>query len=540
LFAEAAFAAAEQGGTEMALALASEGKARLLAVALKLEMLELPVDKRSRLDELRAAIRAEERVAEATQGMERESALDKLAAYRNELLDIIKSANPGETGSSSTLARVRALLPAGALLVPLVTKVGAKILIVTAGEQGINVLDLPELTSEKLDVLIRGERKDGKTGGWLGAYNINYIVDESELDRRWPEWTSAILDLGPALWNLGGKRLEAALKERGVKPGARLIWMPTGALGILPVGLAQDPVSKRRIGEKYEVVYAPSLEALTAEQRLIAKQMPASLAAIINPTGDLAGTEKEGAIVASHFANTARTLLQTQAATPDAVLAALKGRTYWHFASHGKFSWQDARSSALIMNGMVPLTVGRLSETDGLGQPRLVVLSACETGLYDIDHNPDEFVGLPGAFAALGAAGVVSTLWPVSDDATALLMAKFYELHREAGLAPPTALARAQTWLREGSNEALTEYARVAARQGRIKQRHLAEIERALSAEGLKRQRNRALVQWMKGETPTTSNRKQRGNETSPDAVSALARPYSHPYYWAGFIYTGS
>jgi CHAT domain-containing protein len=101
-------------------------------------------------------------------------------------------------------------------------------------------------------------------------------------------------------------------------------------------------------------------------------------------------------------------------------------------------------------------------------------------------------------------------------------------------------LARAQTWLREGSNEALTEYARVAARQGRIKQRHLAEIERALSAEGLKRQRNRALVQWMKGETPTTSNRKQRGNETSPDAVSALARPYSHPYYWAGFIYTGS
>ena len=98
------------------------------------------------------------------------------------------------------------------------------------------------------------------------------------------------------------------------------------------------------------------------------------------------------------------------------------------------------------------LTVGRLLETDGLGRPRLVVLSACETGLYDIDHNPDEFVGLPGAFAALGAAGVLGTLWPVPDDVTALLMARFYELHMGSGLAPPTALARAQAWLR-GSHQ---------------------------------------------------------------------------------------
>ena len=45
---------------------------------------------------------------------------------------------------------------------------------------------------------------------------------------------------------------------------------------------------------------------------------------------------------------------------------------------------------------------------------------------------------------ALGAAGVLGTLWPVSDAATALLMAKFYDLHLEAGLDPPTALNQAQ------------------------------------------------------------------------------------------------
>jgi CHAT domain-containing protein len=116
--------------------------------------------------------------------------------------------------------------------------------------------------------------------------------------------------------------------------------------------------------------------------------------------------------------------------------------------ARGTFSWGDARQSGLYLSGRELLTVGKLLEADGLGQPRLVVLSACETGLYDISRNPDEFVGLPGTFTALGAAGVLGTLWPVSDAATALLIAKFYDLHMDGRLPPPTALRRAQAWLR--------------------------------------------------------------------------------------------
>ena len=69
------------------------------------------------------------------------------------------------------------------------------------------------------------------------------------------------------------------------------------------------------------------------------------------------------------------------------------------------------------------LSVGRLLEIGDLRHPRLVVLSACETGLSEIVRNPDEFIGLPGTFLALGASGVIGTLWPVSDEATSLLMA---------------------------------------------------------------------------------------------------------------------
>ena len=150
------------------------------------------------------------------------------------------------------------------------------------------------------------------------------------------------------------------------------------------------------------------------------------------------------------------------------------------------------------------------------------MLSACETGLYDIDRNPDEFVGLPSAFVALGAAGVLSTLWPVTDTATALLMAKFYELHMGGRLAPPTALNRAQVWLREATNEELSGYAKVAAAQGRLESRHLEEIEKDLSAEGLTRSHNRALVEWI-GRNGNSVVGETRNAEPKP-----IARPYAH------------
>src|SRR5262249_33490459 len=159
----------------------------------------------------------------------------------------------------------------GAVVVPIVTKYGAKVLIVTDGIQGagsdaaFTIVDLPELTAQRLEALIRG---DGKSAGWIGAYNINYLQG-SELDRRWPEWLRAVGDLGPELWRLLGAKLDAALKAHGVKSAARLVWLPSGTLGILPLGLAQDPVSKWRFADDYEIVNAPSLEAVAWSQAQI-------------------------------------------------------------------------------------------------------------------------------------------------------------------------------------------------------------------------------------------------------------------------------
>src|SRR5262249_41093157 len=160
---------------------------------------------------------------------------------------------------------------------------------------------------------------------------------------------------------------------------------------------------------------------LRKAQDQVARPAAASLAAIINPTGDLAFSPIEGEWVAGEFAAGTRIVLDQRTATPEAALAALKGRAYWHFAPHGTLDLEEARHSALMLTGGAKLSVGTLLEAEDLGQPRLVVLSACESGLHDIERTPEEFVGFPGAFMMLGAAAVLGTLWPVDDRAATLL-----------------------------------------------------------------------------------------------------------------------
>lgn len=92
------------------------------------------------------------------------------------------------------------------------------------------------------------------------------------------------------------------------------------------------------------------------------------------------------------------------------------------------------------------LTALEITDLD-LTKTQLVVLSACETGLGDIDDMEGVF-GLQRAFKQAGVKNIIVSLWKVPDAATKLFMTYFYE-NLLSGITTREAFENAQKKMRK-------------------------------------------------------------------------------------------
>jgi CHAT domain-containing protein/tetratricopeptide (TPR) repeat protein len=208
----------------------------------------------------------------------------------------------------------------------------------------------------------------------------------------------------------------------------RLIIVPAGELHQTPFQALRLPGGDYLV-DRFAISYLPSASALTALGQERTERGSLMLAAIGNVSVDgmppLPGTLRETeSIVALEPAS--KRITQGEF-THDAALQALDRYDEVHFATHGILDQDAPLFSALITSPAEgqPSRVSLLELTDRRIKSRLVVMSACETGLGRMSAG-DEMTGLTRTFLAAGAKVVVSSLWSVSDDSTALLMQEFY------------------------------------------------------------------------------------------------------------------
>jgi CHAT domain-containing protein len=299
------------------------------------------------------------------------------------------------------------------------------------------------------------------------------------------------------------------LQELGVSAGAEVaVLTDYGSLLPLHAASRQEGDQLRVFLDDYAVSYAPSAYLLGVaarrRRRLELDDGMAELCAVIDPTASLRFASVEADALVAVFPSERRRILAGREATRDAVLRELPQARYAHIASHGFYDWFYPEKSTLT------LADGQLSEADvssilRLHAARLVVLSACETGVSDVREQPDEHIGFSTAFFRAGAAGVLSSVWAVADISTALLLGRFYHHHIVDGLSPAAALRAAQYWIRTST----------AAQLG--------------LADHWKR------VYEHSGGQDVDAFQKLRYHQAQPGA-----RPFEDPYFWAGYNFVGA
>ncbi len=303
----------------------------------------------------------------------------------------------------------------------------------------------------------------------------------SEIDALIAQYRTATLDPrrsiseGQAAARALDAKIMAPVRQL-VKSANHLLIAPDGQLNVVSFAALVDEQNKYLV-ERYKITYLTSGRDLLRWQTRPPKANPPLIMA--NPTFDKPGSPpiqiasadrsnprsgdltalKFGALPATRIEGEAiarllpNAWLFTEAEATEAVVKRTPNPRILHLATHGFFLRPapiapDRNGNVLYENPLLRsglalsgfnvrqgggddgvLTALEITGMDLRGT-QLVVLSACETGLGDVQSGEGVY-GLRRAFTLAGAQSQVMTLWRVDDEATKDLMVAYYQrLHK--------------------------------------------------------------------------------------------------------------
>ena len=238
---------------------------------------------------------------------------------------------------------------------------------------------------------------------------------------------------------------------------------------------------------------------------------------------ELPGTALEAEVVRSLLAAD----IFTGSEAKKSVLQIIEPPDVLHIATHGFYKQAEANADpflnvGLLMAGAQPRNRGAEIEDEfgdgilngrdvmalNLNRTSLVVLSACETGKGTV-LTGEGIQGLRRAFELAGVKTIICTLWKTDDMASAVFMSVFYENFIKRGIGTLKSLNAAKCFMRTAT---------------------VAELRENICFGAVSRQ---ILASRLGDE------RKVRQYREVYYRADVTERPYSHPFYWAGFVLQG-
>jgi CHAT domain-containing protein len=507
LHALAAYAYLQLGDVSSASKTVDVGRARILTSALRVTNPEDAPDVDRTLAEAARTARKELDEANRRQAIMRR---EDPAEQRDAVLNSVKKARAKFKDALARIGRpdgleswqpsiIRSATPKGGAVVQLTTTREGSFAIIHIQDANAppKVLWLDEFSSKDIERWLHGSNSGS---GWLEA--------QKKQQRDVQAFQVILRHLCRDLWDRLIGPVAEELQKLDLRPHAQIVFLAGGMLATLPLHAATRIVDGqwRSFLEDFIVSYAPSasvLQSCLSERR--AHEPSERMLLINNPGSDLPFADLEVEAVARLLEGSQERVVASKQAGAG-VLPLLPNQAYIHFACHGHFDWLDPLASSLEISQEISITLRQILSGAAL-RAQLVFLSACETGISDVNRVPEEFIGFRSAFLEVGARSVIGTLWRVPDLSTMFLIHRFYNYYFNEGYSAASALREAQIWLRSMSGENLNlELNRI--REGLEN----VPIELRSELDDLARE--------------LTSLRE--------------IRPFEHPYYWAAFALSGA
>ncbi len=331
-------------------------------------------------------------------------------------------------------------------------------------EENIEFVQIDKNSTKKIDNLVKTFREDITT----------ILKDGSLTDEQLQHLTQSSKEKLSELYAL---IIENPLVDT-IKHKTSLIISPDGALRLLPFEALYNKNSNKYFIEEKEIRYIPSGKELVRLYKYAKdKKSKDKKSAVIfaNPNFDtkiasaskeqiaitpntnrsgiikslfkmrfdpLPGTKAEAKAIKSTLGKNVKEYNRNKAT--ESTLMKVKEPNILHIATHGFFINDNTIPNPMLKSGIALagantsaikgksegiVTALKLSGLDLKGTD-LVVLSACQTGVVDI-NSTDSVSGLSKAFIQAGAKDIVMSLWSVNDEATKDLMSSFYEEMKE-------------------------------------------------------------------------------------------------------------